>query len=245
MTGRGLIWESESNHTGDPLVVLATGLKPKKKYANRKTGDMVHLWVVLRDVDPYDAVKRGIDKATCNGCPMRAVEDGLGRSCYPHLGMLHNLWTAYRDGKYPEVGVGDFREPFRRGVRATAYGDISAVENPRFWGALVGFAPFHTAYTSAWGPPVNDGARFFAMASVSSPRERDRAKSYGWRTFRTRLPEEIVLPGEVQCPAPRVTCQECRRCNGTRSTFARDVSVEVHGWPAAVSAFKRLRGVGK
>ncbi len=55
-------------HTGEvagrAYVVIAT-----LETANRKTGDMIQIWFLLRDTHPVEAVQTGVDGWTiCQGC---------------------------------------------------------------------------------------------------------------------------------------------------------------------------------
>ena len=43
-------------HEGDDFFVVAT-----MKTTNRKTGDMVQIWILLRDVSPVEGVKTVLD----------------------------------------------------------------------------------------------------------------------------------------------------------------------------------------
>ena len=70
-----LIWEGRSKHTqhGARGVIQAclTGYAPGALSQNRKTGPMVQLWIIPRDVAPSDSVKTGEDAA---GCAQRGLE---------------------------------------------------------------------------------------------------------------------------------------------------------------------------
>ena len=74
------------------------------------------------------------------------------------------------------------------------------------------------------------------MASVDTIEEREEAKKAGWRTFRVAekfTGEDIVLPGEILCPASeeagkRTTCDKCGLCAGL-SRKAKDIMIPVHG----------------
>jgi hypothetical protein len=59
--------------SGAPFVAIAT-----MHSRNPKTGDMVQIWFLLRDVNPVQAVKEGIDAETiCVGCKFAS-----GNGCY-------------------------------------------------------------------------------------------------------------------------------------------------------------------
>ena len=45
-----ILWEGASRLDSVPIVVIATGIDSPSK--NRKTGEMVQCWILLRDVSP-------------------------------------------------------------------------------------------------------------------------------------------------------------------------------------------------
>ena len=60
----------------ETIVVIAT-----LKTRNRKTGDMVQIWILNRNESPVDSVRNGSDSIVCFDCPHR----GRGfqkRTCY-------------------------------------------------------------------------------------------------------------------------------------------------------------------
>ena len=73
--GRGLVlWSGPSALNGYPIVVVATFAS-----SNRKTGDMIQVWVLTADKAPIDAYKDGTDDAVCGDCKHR---QSLGGGCY-------------------------------------------------------------------------------------------------------------------------------------------------------------------
>jgi hypothetical protein len=82
------------------------------------------------------------------------------------------------------------------------------------------------------------------MASTDSREETQQAIGNGWRTFRIRLPGELPILGEIDCPASaesghRLQCQDCMVCNGCgpNNTPGRvSVSIVAHGIGAGIIA---------
>jgi hypothetical protein len=60
-------------HETEDLAVIAT-----LHSENRKTGDMVQVWVLVRNESPWDAVKSGTDASVCFDCPHRG-DSATGR----------------------------------------------------------------------------------------------------------------------------------------------------------------------
>ena len=86
------------------------------------------------------------------------------------------------------------------------------------------------------------------MASTDSPADHQEAQHRGWRTFRTKAPDEALLPGEITCPASAesgklTTCERCRLCDGTHngkhSDSVRSVAIDVHGGKVNVANYNR------
>jgi len=75
---RGVIlYDGPSMLDGEPIVVIAT-----LETSNRKTGQMVQIWIVRSDIAPTDAAKSGDDKSICGACPHRHYSKGV---CYVNL----------------------------------------------------------------------------------------------------------------------------------------------------------------
>ena len=104
-----IIYDGPSLHDGvTPIVVIAV-----RSSRNRKTGDMVHTYILLRDVDPREANKFGLDEAICGFCPHKGKafdrNDPAGvlrklaedRTCYVNIaqGVLI-VWKHFVKGGY-------------------------------------------------------------------------------------------------------------------------------------------------
>lgn len=231
MTGF-VAYQGPSRLDGGPVVVIVT-----LGSANDKTGDMNQAWVLRADVAPGTAIETGRDRSICGDCAHRSG-GRLGRSCYvvTWLGPT-NVWKAYTAGKYPSV-LPHEAAAYVAGemLRLTAYGDMGAVPYFVWWNLLRGTTG-HTAYTHQWRT-CDQRLAEFAMASVESEHEVDEANRLGWRTFRTRTPQEPIRSDEIVCPASAEadhgkTCAACLLCTGLRRPTARNIAIIAHGARAA------------
>src|SRR5687767_8863532 len=72
--GNIILYDGPSQLNGTPIVVVAGA-----STSNRKTGPMVQIWILTRDVDPIAAVKSGADSAICGDCKFRGPGGGVKR----------------------------------------------------------------------------------------------------------------------------------------------------------------------
>ena len=79
------------------------------------------------------------------------------------------------------------------------------------------------------------------MASVDDPVEYGRANDMGWRTFRTKLESDPLLPNEIICPYPKVQCVDCGMCDGKDSKFKQNIAVNAHGVRYKVDRYEAYR----
>jgi len=209
-------------HEDAERVIIATGLKTSSQ--NTKTGGMIQLYILVRDVSPVEAVKSGADVAICGDCPHRgAIVDGklVGRRCYVNLGQgPRSVWKAYQNGRYRHALLTEYPALFGgRAVRLGAYGDPAFV--PQNIIAEIARVSSHwTGYTHQW--KSNAWLKPYVMASCDSTEEAVSAASTGWRTFRvSRKGDATRLASEISCPASkeggkRTTCEHCGLCDGSR-----------------------------
>lgn len=232
-----IIYSDPSLIDGQPIVVLA-----QKGSANRKTGDMLHTYILRADVDPITASRKGLDASICGNCPHRGkAHDGdkgqaIGRTCYVTL--VHGLlgkYKAYRKGSYPAIAGHAAIAAFGAGqmVRIGTYGDGAAV--PAYiWDSLCSQAKGWTAYTHQTGVAgaATDAARY--MTSTESAPDAISAWARGERTFRVIADVRDVIAGkEILCPASeeagkRTTCEACGLCAGA-SIKAKSIAIVAHG----------------
>lgn len=250
MTKRSLhnsvvFYEGPSRFNQTPIVGILTGLRLTSN--NRKTGDMLQAWILVRDQSPTDAIRAGADAAICGDCSLRG--DGVhGRGCYV------TYWQAPRMiwQTLPTLARVDTRTlGFRilgRSVRLGAYGDPVAIPAP-VWTSLLRHVET-IGYTQQWREPATQDYRGFLMASVLSSVAQEDARALGWRTYRVRGPLDPLAPGEVICPASheagqKLTCQACLLCGGADSRRQGNPTIVAHGKPGNLKVFGvRPRAIG-
>jgi hypothetical protein len=239
-----ILYEGPSKLDGSPIVVIATGLKPKGKGANRKTGDMIQTYIIRSDMGPLDAIAQGADKAICGGCQHMAQEAGYrpngkvfykGRSCYVNVGQgATTVWKAYVRGVYPKVNAFQAAELLAgKIVRLGTYGDPAAAPLA-IWKLATSKAEAWTGYTHQWRTLPADWAAL-VMASADTLQDMDDAHAAGWRTFRvTAEPFQNVKGREAVCPASDekgkvAQCITCKACMGTSSKARVSIQIAAHG----------------
>lgn len=245
-----VLWEGPSAFDGAPIVLIANSFRRQKEYVNSKTGDAIQTWILRRDVDPFDALKRGEDSSVCGSCKLRPQgQDGSQRACFVHIGHVHNIWRAYREGRYRIIRRLELLDYEFEGriLRIGSYGDPSSVPI-EIWKRLIKMVRAHVGYTHEWAETKDPEWKEILMASVDSPEEHRLAVADGWRTFRTRFAYEELSEDEAICPASaegghRSHCVDCRLCDGMHSSSDRRKSVAIinHGWSAARSAYEKTR----
>lgn len=132
-----VIYDGPSQLTSEPILVIVTGfLRPSR---NEKTGErLLQSFIIMRDVDPIDAVHTGADEGICGSCIHRGVrtESGSyeGRSCYVNVAKsVTNVYEAWRNGSYPLVAFEKISPLLASagrlglGLRMGTYGDPVAV----------------------------------------------------------------------------------------------------------------------
>lgn len=219
-------------HETTDVVVIAT-----LESVNEKTGNMIQIWILLREMSPVEGVKTGADAMICFDCPLRGL-DGFGeRICYVNVAQGPGaVWRSYTAGKYPYLDPKDYARVFgNREVRFGAYGDPVLIP---IWivRPIVRVVRKYTGYSHQWDKPAYQEYRLYFMASADTPVDRENAKALGWRTFRCRTKDGAILPGEITCPASdeagkKTQCIRCGLCNGrTGATDPRkDIVIIAHG----------------
>src|SRR5262245_42542214 len=168
-------------HEDNQRVIIGTGFA--RKTSNRKTGNMIQIWVLVKNVNPLTAVKTGKDSAICGDCPAR------GSFCYVEIGRAPmQIWNAWKRGNYPTIPT---FELFRgRLARFGAYGDPAFVPFGIIR-TIAETADGFTGYTHQWRNPLFAAYRQFVMASVETQQGYELATSLGWRTFRV-MPKDCL-----------------------------------------------------
>lgn len=244
MANGAILWEGPSQIDGQPIMLIATGLKATSR--NAKTGNLVQTWILRSDIKPTDAAKTGADESICGACPHRGeIVDGknVNRSCYVTLFQAPlNIFNTSKRGKYPREHNRAADLLAGRNVRLGAYGDPAAVPF-HVWEQMLKHAARGTGYTHQWKTCDSRFARY-CMASADNMQEAQEAQAMGYRTFRVGTPAEKVARGEFLCPASKeagakINCAACLACGGKSSPNRASVFIPAHGAKSKVTAFER------
>ena len=216
-------------HEDTHRVIIATGFS--KASDNRKTGDMIQIWILCKAEDPVTAIRTGLDRIICGNCRHRGHEVdgrfGVERTCYVNEGQAPlGIWKAWKAGRYPTL---QFMDIFAgRKVRFGAYGDPTHIPLSLAL-AIAGVASGHTGYTHQWRKPSLQGWKQILMASVDSVAELVIARSMGWSTFRVTSDSNHEAT-ESLCASDRdgTPCADCLACAGVRGGL-RSIHIPVHG----------------
>jgi hypothetical protein len=230
MSGGIVAWSGPSVMTGRPIVLIITA-----RSANTKTGPMRQAWILPRDLAPLEAATAGQDADVCGSCIRRPSDSSTARACYVALNMAPlKIWRAFQAGAYPAPGLEAVARALQDDpLRVAAYGDPAAVPADVWRRLRSTLRPVSwVAYTHAWRT-CDPWLASWCMASVDTPEEGHEARRAGWRTFRARLAGEPLERDEITCPASdeagrRVTCLQCRLCQGTAKP-ARSIAILEHG----------------
>jgi hypothetical protein len=216
-------------HEDSSRVVIATGFA--KASDNRKTGDMVQVWILVKAEDPVTAIRTGLDRIICGNCRHRGHEvDGVASAWKGHVTSTKDkrrlgIWKAWKAGRYPTL---QFMDIFAgRKVRFGAYGDPTHIPLSLAL-AIAGVASGHTGYTHQWRKPSLQGWKIL-MASVDTIAELVIARSLGWSTFRV-TPDTDHHAFETLCASERngTPCSVCLGCPGARNGI-QSVWIPAHG----------------
>lgn len=232
------VWRGKSEINDQPIVAVLTGLQSAS--ANRKTGDVLQLWIFPQGESPSSAVRSGLDVSVCGQCRHRPA---LGGSCYVKAYEApRSVWASWSRGRYPVVDAETLSTIVDGAlVRLGSWGDPAALPLSSVlpW---IGSAARVVGYTHQWSQPFALPWRALCMASVDTPAERLRARAAGWRTFRIRPRGGAAEKGETVCPyeATGLQCAACMACDGMARPRARDVVVKVHGSAGKIQRFEGL-----
>lgn len=228
-----ILYEGPSKLDGQPIVVIAVGLKTKS--SNTKTGAMVQTYILRTDMTPIAAVKSGADASICGDCIHRGDGTGAGRSCYVTL--IHGparVYDGYKRGIYPKASAFEARELFSgKMVRLGTYGDPVAAPFA-MWSIATQKAAGWTGYTHQWRGIEPAWAKL-VMASADSLDDMNAAHDLGYRTFRVTSDAHENIKGlEIICPASdeagkKTECFECKACMGTSAKAKVSIQIAAHG----------------
>ena len=252
-----ICYEGPSRLDGKPVVVIATGVGDTKseQTKNSKTGPMVQVWILRSDIPPIEAISTGEDVSICGSCPLRGIVEKLKnrtankmRSCYVSVkNAPRAIYESYREGNYEHL-TDDVRWE-SQATRLGAYGDPAAIPYRVSRNLISRGNGKGTGYTHQHAHSKLQPMRKLVMASVHSEDEARALHLKGWRTFRTMKAGESLMDNEIMCPASeeagkRLTCNECKACNGVGPEESRlgavSVAIYAHGSPSTIGSYNRV-----
>lgn len=217
------LYEGPSAIDGEPIVVVLT-----LHSSNEKTGDMCQTWILRQDLAPQEAVKVGADESVCGNCKHRHY---LGGACYViPFQAPNNVWSSWKEGKYPAATKRHINRLRGRAIRFGAYGDPAAAPY-EIWEKLSEVASMTTGYTHQPHLALQEGLLDHCMVSADSEAEALFYQGMGAKTFRVKTESQPLLEGEVYCPADsnkEVQCIDCGLCSGAYGAKA-NIAINVHG----------------
>ena len=225
-----IFYEGKSLIDGKPIVGIAT-----TDSDNKKTRNMIQTWILRSDIHPVEAVNNNEDFSICGDCPLRGTVKTRG--CYVIVAQAPGaIFKNFRYGKYPKIALHHKTLFSGENLRFGSYGDPVAIPL-NAWKKLIKIsgAKNYTGYTHQWRNRRFRCWRRFLMASTHSLEENRQAHFLGWRTFRTIVAEQEMLPTEeIICPATKhknVQCDQCLFCDGKKDTQdkRKSVAIVVHG----------------
>ena len=236
----GVFFRTKSLWDGSPILVAAVLPKSAK---NSKTGKLAQVYILPDNGKmPHVAWKDGDYDAVCGDCPHK--DNG---ACYvDRTKGSRGVMVGIRNGKsYQEVTVEGFRDALEGlSVRWGADGDPAMIPEDEFK-VISSKVEACTGYTHQWR--WAHWLKSHCMASCDTPVDRAKASALGWRTFRVRLDDEEVMPGEFVCPASaeagmRKQCADCMACDGSlRGERRANPVIIAHGLAHKVTKYKTFR----
>jgi hypothetical protein len=205
------------------IVVIAT-----LSSNNRKTGDMVQVWILSEDTHPVQLSADKQDHVICGNCPHR---QSLGGACYVNIGQAPAaVFKAYQRGLYPVYDASKHDALFKgRKIRLGAYGDPAAMPF-EIAEHIVSLSDGHTAYTHQQKHAGFD-PRFLSLCMVSAdtPKQAAAAHAIGAKTFRIAVDITNKFDNEIEClsDSKGISCHDCGICKGSSAPVS--IVIAVHG----------------
>jgi hypothetical protein len=197
------------------------------KSANVKTGNMIQVYILTKNISPTEAIKNGDDFLICGNCPQRRVSGG---GCYVNVGQdPSSVWRSYKKGQYQKISdMKNWQKYFLgRSVRFGAYGDPAFIPVD-IVSEICDTAESWTGYTHQWEQLQEYNA--FFMASVENENKQEQAKIQGFRTFKIVDESYNIKKSETVCPNlldANINCIDCGLCDGYNTK--KDIVTLAHG----------------
>lgn len=231
-----ILYEGKSVLNGEPIVAIVTAGS-----SNRKTGNMLQVWILSQTMDPISANRTGADYGICGSCPLKGKANNnisgtaSERACYV---LLQNaplaVWKKYKRGGYGKVknlskyGAGQF-------IRLGAYGDPAAIPK-RVINELLSNAQGWTGYTHQLdivSRTMQEHLLDTVMISCETLKQAKKVWRRKGRTFRVVSDISELDKNEIFCPATpeggsKTNCRFCGLCKG-RALGGKSIAVLAHG----------------
>lgn len=218
-----ILYEGASVLDGSNIVVIAT-----LSTSNKKTGDMIQVWILNADDTPLNTVKNKKDGGICGNCPQRR---NIGGSCYVTLHQApRSIYDAYTRGIYPKLTDANIHFLMGRSIRLGAYGDPAAVPF-EVLEKVASVSGMMTGYTHQLAHKNFDNRiTKFCMVSTETEKSTQKAQSLGFRTFRVKTEKMPLLENEIYCMSDshNMSCKDCGLC-GNHDQNKVNIAINVHG----------------
>ena len=204
---------------------------------NVKTGPMIQIWIMARNVHPVESRRTGHDATLqCQGCPYAS-----NQGCYVSPLPLMALYRTYKKGGYShlQIGSAEWNSFFEGGsVRFGAYGNPSMLPLALVQD-IAERAYSHTGYFHDWNIMPMELAKSYGRFFMAScePHNVEHAQNLGLRTFTvvSEAPKGRAIGIECLADAKGVQCIDCGLCDGnarsaTRSKPLPSVWIRAHGY---------------
>jgi len=223
-----VLYDGPSPINGENIVVIAQ----MGGTDNSKIGGLIQVWILLKDVHPWTAIKDGRDKAICGNCPHRYNPVTKKRSCYVMAMPIIAIHNSYMRGNVLTwVTIKNNPKLLNQfimlvikagGFRWGAYGDPATIP-PQIFEEVTGlFDPDqieNLGYTHQFRAKFAHFYKGKFMASADSLKIAKRLQAKGWNTYSVmphdyseRFPEPEL--GD-RCQGGKITnCQKCGLCDG-------------------------------
>lgn len=227
MSNGRILWQGRSLLTQDQIVVIVTGYKTPTQ--NRKTGNMLQMWILPVDENPAEAVKTGLDSSVCGDCPLKPSNTGI---CYVRTWDAPNqIWKCWKRGGYPVASHNDIKWLHTQSVRFGSYGDPAAIpyELLKRW-----HGENWTCYTHQWRI-CDQRLKEISMASCETESDIEKSRKKGWIPFVAVKTYKDMPKGLLPCLATvgnEIQCVQCGLCKGTATKLSpkfRGIAIETHG----------------
>lgn len=210
------------------IVAAVTGTK--RPSANIKTGPMLQMSILVRKVEPLEALRKGLDRLICGGCPYSSTANGGNNDCYVRVEQMPTaVWKSVKGQRIPDIDPADIRpgQPIRFG----SYGDPGFLPLALLEAWTKGRKGW-TGYSSQWRTLPQAYAQYL-MASCRTSADVKLANERGWRSYRAmERPDSPLSKNEILCPyvskQGTVQCADCRLCSGS-SIGAKSIVIPMHG----------------